>query len=192
MNRIHTLRSISDELGRDKRTVQTWYSAEKAERGEFGELIDGTRRFNDEEREWLVSHYCETATSSKTPITPVSVETGNHSLILASPQLPQAYSLESLRQSEAVSFEDPLAVAEHFLQVADQVTSAMQLDIQTRQQRLQQTRQAKDTIAAKKQQLELEARLYQLQTSQLDSAQTQETQGLQTALSALQQLGKPE
>ncbi|MBW4520993.1 MAG: hypothetical protein KME16_14980 [Scytolyngbya sp. HA4215-MV1] len=57
---------------------------------------------------------------------------------------------------------------------------------------MQQTRQAKDKIASKKQKLELEARLYQLQTSQLDSAQTQETQGLQAALSALQKLGKPE
>lgn len=122
----------------------------------------------------------------------ITVETGNHQITLSSPQLPQTFTLEGLRTSEAVSFEDPLAVAQQFLAVADNLTSAMQNDIQQRQQRLTQTRQAKDAIATKKQQLELEARLYRLQTQQLDGALSNETAELQRQLAELQKLGKPQ
>lgn len=121
----------------------------------------------------------------------IDVEAGNHSTALALPELPKAYTLEVLRDSEAVGFEDPLAVAAQFLQVADGLTEAMQADIQQRQQRLQQTKSAKDAIAAKAQQLQLESRLYQLQTQQLDQTLTTETQDLQAALQQLQSLGKP-
>lgn len=121
----------------------------------------------------------------------VEVESGNHQITVAPAQLPQSYTLEGLRQTEALVIEDPLAVAQQFLQVADQLQVAMQTDIQQRQQRLDQTRQAKDAIATKRQQLELEARLYQLQTQTLDSAQTAEVQSLQDSLAALQRMGKP-
>lgn len=130
------------------------------------------------------------------PVVPVNhtvdVEIGNHSSALALPELPQTYSLEVLRTSEAIGFEDPLAIAAQFLQAADGLTTAMQSDIQQREQRLQQTKQAKDVITAKAQHLQLESRLYQLQTSQLDSTLTTETQALQTALTRLQGMGKPQ
>lgn len=122
----------------------------------------------------------------------ITVEVGNHQMILATPQLPQTFTLEGLRSSEAVSFEDPLAMAQQFLAVADNLTSAMQTDIRARQQRLNQTQQAKNAIAAQKQKLELEARLYQLQTQQLDTALSNETAELQVQLAALQSLGKPQ
>lgn len=121
----------------------------------------------------------------------IMVESGNHQITLAAPELPQTYTLEGLRQSEVVQFEDPLAVAQQFLQVADSVIQSMNQDVQTRQQRLNQTVQAKDAIAAKKQKLELEARLYQLQTGQIDAQTSKETADLAAALAALQNLGKP-
>lgn len=125
--------------------------------------------------------------------TPVqsTVETGNHYMVLSTPQLPQAYSLEGLRTSEAVGFEDPLALAVRFLQDADMVQVAMQQDIVQRQQRLAQTQQAKASIDAKTQQLQLEARLYQMQAGNLDTALTTETQALTESLQQLNRMGKP-
>lgn len=125
--------------------------------------------------------------------TPVqaTVETGNHYLVLSTPQLPQTYSLEGLRQFDAIGFEDPLALAAKFLQDADLVQVAMQQDIALRQQRLTQTQQAKDAIAAKTQQLQLEARLYSLQAGHLDTALTNETQALTESLQQLNRMGKP-
>lgn len=121
----------------------------------------------------------------------VSVEVGNHQVALAAPQIPQAYSLEGLRQSEVVQFEDPLAIAQQFMQAADLVIAGMDQDVESRQKRLSDTVKAKEAIAAKKQQLELEARLYQLQTNQLNAQTSKETADLQSALVALQNLGKP-
>ncbi len=119
-----------------------------------------------------------------------TVEIGNHQIVLAHPQLPQTYSLESLRSSEAISMDDPLAVAQQFLEVANNLTTAMKGDIAQREQRLNETRKAKDTIAAKAAELRLESRLYQLQTSVLDKSVTAETTALQEALAQLQTLGK--
>lgn len=123
--------------------------------------------------------------------TAVTVEVGNHQLVLSAPDLPQTYSLETLRTDEALQFDDPLAIAAQFLVIADQVQAAMETDISQREQKLAATRQAKDTIAAKAQELKLEQRLYKQQTHLIDTAQTHETQSLQTALSTLQNLGKP-
>lgn len=121
----------------------------------------------------------------------VSVEVGNHQVALAAPQIPQAYSLEGLRQSEVVQFEDPLAIAHQFMQAADLVIAGMDQDVESRQKRLSDTVKAKEAITAKKQQLELEARLYQMQTNHLNAQTSKETADLQSALAALQNLGKP-
>lgn len=191
MKRTHTLRSIAEEVRRDKRTVQAWYAQEKLTRGEFGQLVDGARKFNDEERGWLIAHRSDVL-STPYEMEGITVETGNHHIVLSQPKLPETYSLEKLRSSESTGFEDPLAIAEQFLQAADQIVEVMQADIDAREQRLSQTKKAKARIDAKTAELALEARLYRLQASQIDSAQTQETQDLQSSLSALQQLGKSE
>jgi len=104
----------------------------------------------------------------------VSVEVGNHVIVLGQPELPQTYSLESLRQSEVVAFDDPLALAAQFLQTADVLTAEMQRDIRVREQKLQQTQQAKAAIAEKATEFKLEARLYRERTEMLATAQSQE------------------
>ena len=119
------------------------------------------------------------------------VAVGNHQIVLAPPQLPAQYSLEVLRTGEAVSFEDPLAVAASFLETADLLEGAMTADIANRQLRLEATQKAKDAIAQKRQKLELEARLYQLQTKTLDGALSAETAALQAELGKLQQFTAP-
>jgi len=121
----------------------------------------------------------------------VSVEVGNHVIVLSQPELPQTYSLETLRHSEVVAFDDPLALAAQFLQTADVLTAEMQRDIRVREQKLQQTQQAKAAIAEKATEFKLEARLYRERTEMLATAQSQETQSLQQSLTTLQNLGKP-
>lgn len=191
MKRTHTLRSIAEDVRRDKRTVQTWYAQEKLIRGEFGQLVDGARKFSDEERGWLIAHRSDVISNPYEMEGGITVEPGNHHIVLSQPELPETYSLEKLRSSESTGFEDPLAIAEQFLQAADQIVEVMQADINAREQRLSQTKKAKARIDAKTAELALEARLYRLQTSQIDSAQTEETKDLQDSLTALQQLGKP-
>lgn len=121
----------------------------------------------------------------------VQVEVGNHSIVLAPPSMPERYTLEGLRDVDFVSFDDPLAIAQQFIQTADRLTEEMQRDIRLREQKLQQTQQAKDQIAQKANEFKLEARLYKERTSMLATAQTAETTSLQDALKTLQSLGKP-
>ncbi|MBW4474994.1 MAG: hypothetical protein KME45_32130 [Stenomitos rutilans HA7619-LM2] len=121
----------------------------------------------------------------------VTVEIGNHQVVLSQPVMPQNYSLESLRQSEVVVFDDPLSIAAQFLQTADVLTAEMQRDIRVREQKLQQTQQAKAAIAEKATEFKLEARLYRERTAMLATVQSQETQSLQQSLTTLQNLGKP-
>jgi hypothetical protein len=122
----------------------------------------------------------------------VTVEVGNHQIVLSQPTMPQTYSLETLRQSEVVAFDDPLAIAAQFLETADVLTAEMQRDIRLREQKLQQTQQAKNAIAEKATEFKLEARLYRERTEILATAQSQETQTLQQSLATLQNLGKQE
>lgn len=159
--------------------------------GELG--IDVTNGLTPEAVEQLRHEFGVVASATPTAVpTAVPVEVGNHQIVLSNPQLPNLYSLESLRHTEAVTIEDPLAVAAQFLQVADGLTSAMQADIQAREARLNQTRQAKAAITDKARELQIESRLYRETTRQLDTALTGETQDLQQALAALHSLGKPE
>jgi len=133
------------------------------------------------------------ATATEQVATPVqtTVETGNHYMVLSPPQLPQTYSLGGLRISEAVGFEDPLALAAKFLQDAGMVQVAMQQDIIQRQQRLAATQQAKQQIAAQAQTLQLEAAIYKMQSQGLDTELTNETNLLTEQLRQLNSMGKP-
>ncbi len=155
--------------------------------------IETTRGLSTEDCARLLHEFdlvtVQTGEESEQPV--VRVEMGNHQLVLSAPDLPQTYSLGALRTGESVQFEDPLAIAAQFLVIADQVQAAMESDIQQREQKLAATRQAKDTIAAKAQELKLEQRLYKERTHLIDTAQTHETQGLQQSLTTLQSLGKP-
>lgn len=195
MERRHTLRSIAAATDRDKRTVQSWFRKASADcQDEVGALIDGIRYFDDDERDQLLAYMGEKpGPVAVAPVIPtVTVEIGNHQVVLAQPEMPQTYSLESLRQSEVIAFDDPLAIAAQFLQTADALTEEMQRDIRVREQKLKQTQQAKNAIAEKATEFKLEARLYRERTEMLATAQSQETQNLQQSLTTLGKLGKPQ
>ena len=122
----------------------------------------------------------------------MTIHTGNHCTTLAVPGFDGlTVDLGQFRDSTALVIEDPLAVAEQFLQTADLIQGALAGDIAAREQRLARTKQAQAQVATKAQQLALEQRLYRLQTAQLDQAQTNETTALADALAQLQSLGKP-
>jgi hypothetical protein len=120
----------------------------------------------------------------------VEVDCGNHQLIRQSPNLLQGYTLQNLRRDQSIQFEDPLGIAQQFLAVAEQIQTSMQSDLEQREDKLNQTRKAREVIANKAQELKLETRLYQERTHQVDTAQTQETEALQEALHILNRLGK--
>ncbi|PSB28713.1 hypothetical protein [Stenomitos frigidus] len=182
MERRHTLRSIAAATDRDKRTVQSWFrKASDACQDEVGALIDGVRYFDDDERAQLLAYMGEKpGPVAAAPVIPtVTVEIGNHQVVLAQPELPQTYSLESLRQSEVIAFDDPLAIAVQFLQTADALTKEMQRDIRVREQKLQQTQQAKNAIAEKATEFKLEARKYGIVFLLMSQAESAESMGLE-------------
>ena len=109
---------------------------------------------------------------------------------LAAPTLPQEFSLSTLHTSNVQAIEDPLAVATQFLQVADQIQTAMESDIQAKEAKIQATRMAKAQIVERAQELKLEQRFYKERAKQADSVLTDETSDLQKALNLLQNLGK--
>ncbi len=119
------------------------------------------------------------------------VEVGNHQTVLPSPHLPQIYTLQALRTGESVQIDDPIALANQAVQAITIVQTVMNADIQNREQKLQETKQAEKMLNDKVQELKLDQRFYQEKANQIDSAQTQSTNTLQEALSVLQALGKP-
>lgn len=122
----------------------------------------------------------------------LTIDVGNHCTTLAAPGFDgMTIDLGQFRDSNALVIDDPLAVAEQFLQTADLIQGALASDLAAREQRLRATKQAQGTIAAKAQELALEQRLYRLQTAQIDQAQSDETTALADALAQLQSLGKP-
>lgn len=122
----------------------------------------------------------------------LSIHTGNHCKTLDTPAFDGlTIDLGQFRESAALVIDDPLAVADKFLQTADLIQGALAEDIAAREQRLARTKQAQAQVAAKANQLKLEQRLYKLQTAQIDTATTEETTALTRALAELQSLGKP-
>lgn len=119
-----------------------------------------------------------------------TVEVGNHQMVLAAPVLPATFSLESLRFGQSISFEDPLAVAMQFIEVADQIGDAMETDLDNRKAKLIQTRKAKDAIAAKATELKLKKQRYQEKAYRLDSEQSDSTDSLNETAEILKALGK--
>lgn len=152
--------------------------------------IETSNGLTDEDCKTLLHEFGKASKDSIPVASFTHVDVGNHQIVLATPDLPQEYSLEGLRTTESVTLEDPLAIAQQFIQIADRLMDAMDSDIQQRETKLKQTQKAKETIATKAGELKLEQRLYRERTRQLDTTLTDETASLQDALKTLQALGK--
>jgi hypothetical protein len=107
----------------------------------------------------------------------------------AAPSL-QSPVLGVLMHGDLVALSPDRRVQQDGVVWVDALTEEMQRDIRVREQKLQQTQQAKAAIAEKATEFKLEARLYRERTAMLATAQSQETQSLQQSLTTLQNLGK--
>lgn len=187
---MKTLAEIATKYGVSLGTVRNWkLDAEARSKREIVGLTDpqdGRRVLYSPEQEQAIAY-------GRVPINPdVVIEEGNHSMVLAAPEVANEFSLERFRADDttALSFEDPLAIAQQFLATADMITASMQADIRQREEKLRQTQQAQQAIAAKTQELQLESRFYKEKARSIDQAQTATTQTLQQALEQLNSLGK--
>ena len=120
-----------------------------------------------------------------------TIEAGNHAMVLAAPTLPTAFSLESLRSTEVVQFEDPIAVAQQAIALADQMQAAMAADLALRQANLEAIKQAKNEADRRIDALRLDQLKYQIQADLLNNATTEQTRDLQQSLGHFNSLGKP-
>jgi hypothetical protein len=124
-------------------------------------------------------------------VVPVTmIDPGNHQIVLASPHIPQALTLGTLRDSEVQTFDDPLAIAQQFLSAADAVSTAMDADLQAREAKLKETRDAKQRIEKAADDLKHKQRSYSDRAWMLDQAATQESAELKDSFAMLQLLGK--
>ncbi|MBD2092371.1 hypothetical protein H6F67_21205 [Microcoleus sp. FACHB-1515] len=119
----------------------------------------------------------------------INVET-KAAIVVDTPALPQTYSLAALT-GEAIEINDPMALATQIVQAIDHVQTAMQTDIERKEQKLNETRKAKEIVSNKVQELKLDQRFYQEKNSQLSQSQTSDTQALQELAAFMQALGKP-
>ncbi|MEM8610709.1 MAG: hypothetical protein AAGF93_01730 [Cyanobacteria bacterium P01_H01_bin.105] len=196
-DRQHTLTTIASEAKTTKRTVQRWL----AKAGDIGELRDDTRYFSDAERDVLLSYQSKRQATDNTvsepvtqPVTPVAITVleGNHRNTLEPPQFPSEYDLGSLRSELATveSHDDPLALAEQFINGVDSLMDAMEQDEKAMANQIAKTRQARLAVGRKVDQLKRRNDIYSLRTELLADRQNVETAALNDDFEVLQSMGK--
>lgn len=193
---MKTLNDIAGEYGVSLQTVYNWRTAAESK---LGRKIQGIPHPNDRRKVLYSPDAIALITVGRQPEqsqpVDVTVEVGNHCASLDKPDIGgTTFSLECFRADDvtALTFEDPEAVADEFLSVADLLIQGMDADIKAREEQLKKTRAAQGKVSAKAQDLKLEKRLYRDRARDLDTAQTTETDALKDAISALQALGKPQ
>lgn len=131
--------------------------------------------------------------SSDVSVTPseIQVFTGNHRNTLAAPQFPTEFNLGSMRSELAIvdAHDDPLALAEQFINGADSLMNAMAEDEKAMAQKIAQTRQARKAVGRKVDQLKRRNDIYSLRTELLADRQNVETAALNEDFSVLQSMG---
>ena len=129
----------------------------------------------------------------KPDVKPVVIEAGNHSSVLALPNLDgRAYSLERFRDDSVtvLELEDPLAAVEQFLEHADCLIDGMNADISKRQQKLKRTQEAQERVSEKVEDLKAQARQYRRKSREISQQQNEGSTGLFEAMELLKGLGK--
>lgn len=193
--RIHTLSSIAESHGAKKRAAQNWQAKAKADHGELGEVIGGTRKFNDAERDILLSYAgepkakAEPATEPTTPaaesvaLAPVEVVPGNHRVSLDGPEIGGQIDLARFRGSlEVRSYSDPCHPANAAIQLLEAVNQAMDSDLDASFNQLETTLATVQQLEAKTAELEQKALEYKVTQSILGRLQNQATGHLEALL----------
>ena len=189
---MKTLNEIAKEFGVSLQTVYNWKSSVEEE---LGRRIEGVPHPNDKRKVVYSPDAVALITQGRSPIAvEVEVEAGDDCSTLAQPELAGTrFSLKEFRSGdvETLTFDDPAAIADQFVAVADLLIQGMCSDLEQRERRLQETHAAQKKVAEKAQELKLEQRLYRDRARHLDATQTEQTRDLQAAVEALQGLGKP-
>lgn len=199
--RTHTLSDIANTAQVQKRAVQSWLAKAKESHGEIGVIIGSTRHFSNAERDLLLSYQSSRQTADTAPepsvtesAAPVAITVieGNHRNTLTAPQFPTEFNLGSLRSELATvdAHDDPLTLAEQFINGADSLMDAMAEDEKSMAQKIAQTRQARQAVGRKVDQLKRRNDIYALRTELLADRQNVETAALNEDFSVLQSMGK--
>ncbi len=198
--RNHTLSSIAEGMGREKRTAQAWYTRAKSEHGELGQIVDGCRYFSDHERAILVGYAgADRPQSTKKDAAAAVPENFIQPSALVPVQVVETDLPEGFDPSAMVRFFDGVAGqgtdTTKLLTVAKQVLTAvstvMDSKIEQQRQKLNQAEQdgaeLTELIAETKTSLQIKA----LESRILAERQTAVTTQSQKAFNELMAMGKP-
>lgn len=191
----HTLATIAADWGCNKRAVQAWQAKAKDSHGELGQIVQGTRRFTDSEREILLSFAGPKRSPEPTPIpTPepaeITVIEGNHRHTLEAPMVPASVDLGQFRGgSEIAAYENPLQAIQGALALTRATRQAMGSDLANRLHLYKQTEVAAAQLEAEVEALKAEQIRYQVESDLLGILQSQQTATLQKHLGKVQALG---
>ena len=199
--RQHTLSDIAKDAGVNKRAVQAWLAKAKLAHGEIGEIVSATRMFSDAERDILLSYQSKRQAIDKIPDEPATLPTtpteiqvyaGNHRGSLPVPDMPTEVDLGAFRGDLATveTIDDPMALANQFINGADAVMNAMAADEKQLANKIAKTRQARRAVAQKADELKRRQQVYSLRTEILANQQTAENEEFTDGLSVLQSMGK--
>jgi hypothetical protein len=176
MNREHTLASIAAEQNVQKRAVQNWLAKSKTEHGEIGAVINGVRRFNDAERDILLSYAREPrrCPAPDTPVEPAPIPsaitpeiiTGNHRGELVLPPPPAQIDLGQYREHAPLASFEGLDI-ERFLDSCDAFVQAVEADYQHQVELTERKAIVAQQVQAKAQQVQQASLLYQVRSESL-------------------------
>jgi hypothetical protein len=176
MNREHTLASIAAEQNVQKRAVQTWLAKSRTDHGEIGAVINGVRRFNDSERDILLSYAREprrrpapvasVEPDSASPAITPEIITGNHRGELALPGLPMQIDLGQYRENAPLASFEGLDI-ERFLDSCDAFVQAVEADYQHQVELTERKALVAQQVQAKAQQVQQASLLYQVRSESL-------------------------
>ncbi|MBD1913615.1 MULTISPECIES: hypothetical protein [unclassified Leptolyngbya] len=190
--RNHTFRSISESMGRDKRTVQAWYQRAKDEHGELGELISGTRFFDDGERKKLIAYAGEKPLRATNPAPRFTVEMGNHA---AEKTLQVGATSTSLEQFRTDRIRQQLANPKEFMTnlngFLDQIETGIDAAEKAQEAELLQTREIKQTAQKRLGQFRRRVDEYRIKSDLMALLQNADLEEVEDIAAELNTLGKP-
>ncbi len=188
MNRPHTLRTIAEAMGREKRTAQYWYQQAKEQHGELGELIDGTRHFSDEERALLVQFAGDRPAA--TP--PVTIDQGNHARSVTVQIGSQETSLEQFRTTRTRQhLANPREFMTNLVSFLDQIEEGMESAEKQQEEELHQLKTLKRQSQKRVEQFRRRADEYRIKTDILTTIQNTELEELADMAEEINAMGKP-
>ncbi|MBD2153165.1 hypothetical protein [Leptolyngbya sp. FACHB-16] len=201
--RPHTLRTIADEMGRDKRTVQSWYQKAKDAHGELGEIVEGVRRFSDADRAILVTYAGDKPAPRQSEPPAVRPQVMPENFFQTSElapvqsheiQLPQGFDPTAMvKFFDGVVGQDTdtgslLAIADMAINAAKTV---MDQKVEAQRERLTKAQQDAAKLDAKIAEAKTDLKVKALESRILADQQTAATKTAEEKFAELMSLGKP-